>query len=310
MDILLILLGFAGLVAGGELLVRGAVSVALRSGLSPLVIGLTLVGFGTSMPELFTSVQAALDGSPGIAVGNVVGSNICNILLILGVAGLMAPVLINAREFRRDGAVLAAATALALGVTLWGGIGRGVGAAFVLLLALYVWRALRDSRNLPEATADIPEAPAHTMPVSLLLFAAGLGLILLGARLLVGGAIGIADSLGVSEAIIGLTVVAVGTSLPELVTTVMAALKGRSDIAFGNIVGSNIFNVLGILGVTALVKPLEVPRQIALFDIWAMCGATLLLILFARFGARLGRGRGALLLGGYVGYLAVLTRLA
>ncbi|WP_099823831.1 calcium/sodium antiporter [Oceaniglobus indicus] len=306
MSILLIVIGFAGLVLGGDLLVRGAVAFAQRVGVSPLVIGLTLVGFGTSVPELLTSVQAALAGAPGIALGNVVGSNICNILLILGVSAAMSPILIERGAFARDGSALALVTVLAVGVTLWGEIGRMTGAIFIGLLAAYVVLALRaPGPDVPDVDGD-----ALSMRRALIHAVGGLVLTLIGAKLLVDGAIDLADALGVSEAVIGLTVVAVGTSLPELVTSVAAARRGRNDLAFGNIIGSNIFNVVGILGVTAVVTPLPVAPQIALFDIWIMLGATAILIALACWRGRIARGAGVgflMLYGGYIGALAIMA---
>lgn len=306
MDIVYILIGFVALLIGGEFLVRGAVAVAVRARISPLVIGLTLVGFGTSTPELLTSVQAALAGSPGIAMGNVVGSNIANILLILGVAALIAPIAVARDGFLRDGGVVLGASVLCLGLVLWGDLGRGAGTVLVLSLVAYLVWALRTSA--PEA-ADIPLTAMGVGP-ALLLALGGLALTLLGARFLVSGAVSIAATLGVSDAVIGLTIVAVGTSLPELVTSVVAARKGQGDLAFGNVVGSNIFNILGILGVTALVQPLAVPAQIAGFDIWVMLAATVLLIVMAVAGWRIGRAKGMILLAAYAAYLGALLVMA
>ena len=318
MTFLLIAGGLVGLVAGGELLVRGAVSIAERLGVSPLMIGLTLVGFGTSTPELVTSIQAALAGSPGIAVGNVVGSNIANILLILGIAALLRPVATTAAAFRRDGTVLVLASLLGLWIVLAGSIGRGAGAAFVVLLLAYIVVTYLLERNdaspsaqLHKAEAElIPVPPSGSTPVALATLVGGLVLTVLGARLLVDGAVDLARDLGVSETVIGLTIVAVGTSMPELVTSVMAARRGQSDVAFGNIVGSNIYNILGILGVTALVTPLAVPPEIARFDIWVMLAATAALVAAAVTGWRINRTEGALLLAAYCGYLGYLTATA
>ena len=314
MTFVMLLVGFAGLVAGGELLVRGAVAVARRFGVSPLMIGLTLVGFGTSTPELVTSVQAALVGAPGIAVGNVVGSNICNILLILGVAAVMRPVAARAAAFRRDGTVLVGATLLCLAVVLSGDIGRLVGAAFVALLAGYVvftWYAEREggtpSAELHAAEAGQAAPVRGGIGIAAAMFVAGLALTVLGARFLVSAAIELSQSLGVPEAVIGLTVVAIGTSLPELVTSIVAAARRHADVAFGNIVGSNIFNILGILGVTALVQPVAVPPEIARLDVWVMIAATALLLLVTMTGWRITRREGALMLGGYGGYLGWLV---
>ena len=310
----MLLVGFAGLVVGGELLVRGAVAVARRFGVSPLMIGLTLVGFGTSAPELVTSLQAALVGAPGIAIGNVVGSNICNILLILGTAAVLRPVAARAAAFGRDGSMLVAATLVCLWVILSGEIGRAIGAVFVLSLAGYIaftYFAERESGpdpDDPHAAEAADVAPVQGgLPVAAAMFVAGMVLIVLGARFLVDAAIELSRTFGVSEAVIGLTVVAIGTSLPELVTSVVAAIRKHDDVAFGNIIGSNLFNILGILGVTALVTPIEVPPEIARLDIWVMVAATALLLVVTVTGWRITRREGALMLGGYGAYLAFLV---
>lgn len=316
MDIaLLIVGGLLGLVFGGDLLVRGAVDLARRIGLSPLVIGLTLVGFGTSTPELVTSLQAAFVGSPGIAVGNVVGSNIANILLILGVAALLAPVVIDKAAFRRDGAVLVLSTLMCLGAALFGRFTPAIGAVFVLTLIAYLIFTITQERQAGAARTDVvvndeSQIQAGSVWKDLAFVAAGLALTILGARFLVFGAIDVAKAFNVSEAVIGLTIVAVGTSLPELVTTIAAARRGQSDIAFGNIVGSNIFNVLFILGATALVHPIAVPASIAAFDIWIMTGVTALLLLVAMSNWRINRVEGGVLLGAYVAYSIWLGSMA
>ncbi len=307
MALLLILIGFVGLAIGGELLVRGAVAVARRLGVSPLMIGLTLVGFGTSMPELVTSVQAALVGAPGIAVGNVVGSNICNVLLILGAAAVLRPVTASAGAFRRDGAVLVGASLLCLWAILSGDIGRLVGALFVLLLVgfiAFIYFAERGATAGPHAAEADATAPVRGgLGVAIPMFLGGVALTVLGARFLVMGAIDLALAMGVSDAVIGLTVVAIGTSLPELVTSVVAAIRRQSDVAFGNVIGSNIFNIFGILGVTALVQPIAVPAEIARLDIWVMLGATATLLVVTVTGWRITRWEGGLMLGGYAAYL-------
>lgn len=304
MDWLWICVGLVALIAGGEGVVRAAVQIAQRFNISPMVIGLTLVGFGTSLPELLTSVQAALIGAPGIAVGNVVGSNIANILLILGVAVVLTPMAVAKQGFMRDGAVLVGASTLCLLVILHGQIGRVIGAGFVGLLLVYLLYALRSGQTA--ADDDLPTVIGGLGKASVVL-ALGLAATLLGAKALVLGAVGIAQTLGVSEAVIGLTVVAIGTSMPELVTSVMAARKGQVDVALGNIIGSNIFNILGILGVTALVHPLQVPAQIVDFDIWVMMGATLALCLFAVTAWTVSRREGGVLLAGYAAYLGYLV---
>ncbi|SEA37622.1 calcium/sodium antiporter [Rubrimonas cliftonensis] len=322
MTVFLLCLGLVLLVIGGELLVRGAVAIATALGVSPLMVGLTLVGFGTSTPELATSVQAALAGSPGVAVGNVVGSNICNILLILGMAALIRPVAATPGAFRRDGIALVAATLLCVGLLIHGEIGRLAGAALAALLVGYIVLTWAQEREAEAGGATAPTAaPVAATPAgpaaagepraplwrSGAIVAAGFALMLPGASLLVDGAIELAAGLGVSDALIGLTIVAVGTSLPELTTSVVAAVRGQGDVAFGNVVGSNIYNILGILGVTALVQPLATPPEIAAFDGWVMLAATVALVVVTVTGWRVTRGEGAALLGGYAAYLGWLT---
>ena len=315
MTILQLLFGLVLLVAGGEALVRGSVAVAQRLGVSPMLIGLTLVGFGTSTPELVTSLQAALIGAPGVAIGNVVGSNIANILLILGISAIILPMATTKEAFRRDGPVLIGASVLMVAAVLAGSLARWVGVVFLVLLAaytVYTYFTERDDGS-PSATVHAAEAgsvadlPPRTMGFGLggLFIVGGIAGVVYGASLLVDAALVIARAAGLSEAVIGLTLVAVGTSLPELVTSVMAAIRKQTDVAFGNIIGSNIFNILGIAGVTAVVTPISIPPEIAGFDIWVMLATALLLAAFAVTGWRVNRWEGAALLGCYAAYLAV-----
>lgn len=322
---LLILGGLILLVAGGELLVRGAVRLAERMGVSPLMIGLTLVGFGTSTPELVTSVQAALIGSPGIAVGNIVGSNIANILLILGLSAVIFPMAVSSAALKRDGVlVLIAAAALgAVGLTV--GLSRPVGVGFVALLIGYiVYAYLQERRTSTDHTAAFERAEAMEgvdpglrprppaaggamewlIPLGMAL--GGLAVIILGGRLLVDGAVQLARILGMSEEVIGLTIVAVGTSMPEFVTSVVAAFRKQSEVAVGNILGSNIYNIFGIGGLTALIAPTAVPAQIAQFDTPVMIAASALLLVFAATGTRISRKEGILFLALYTAYVALL----
>lgn len=310
---------FAGLfllIAGGELLVRGAVQAAERLGVSSLVIGLTLVGFGTSMPELVTSVQAGLGGFPGIAYGNIVGSNIANILLIAGVSALIFPIVVARAALKRDAAVMLAVVAAFAVLPFALPMSRVVGIAAVALLIGYIWFVIQQERTSADggaihdksaalAEADPGIAPPHRkggLLLPLVVALVGLVLIVFGGSLLVNGAVAIARSFGVSETVIGLTIVAVGTSMPELVTSVIAALKRQGDVAFGNIVGSNIYNILGIGGATALIAPSNVPQEIVQFDAPLMLGVSLLLVIFAATGLRIGRREGAFLLAGYAAY--------
>lgn len=315
MDWLSIAGGLVILTIGAEILIRGATALARQLGVSDLLIGLTLVGFGTSTPELVSSVQAALIGSPGVAVGNVVGSNIANILLILGLSVFIAPFAVERKAFQRDGIVVLIATLAAIGVSMTGEFGRAAGAAFLASIAAYIVLAFVTERKAP----DLPRAEQHAakgaaLPagpkspaLDILMAIGGLALLIVGAKFLVTGAISIAAKLGVSETIIGLTVVAVGTSLPELVTSVMAAIRGKSSLALGNVVGSNIYNIFGILGTTALIHPVAAPAEIVAFDNWVMLGATLLMILFAVTRNRLNRLEGATMVAAYACYIGWLA---
>jgi cation:H+ antiporter len=321
--ILSILAGLVVLVLGAELLVRGAVRLAERIGVSPLLTGLVIVGFGTSTPELMASVQGSLAGSPGIAVGNIVGSNLFNSLVILGLAALIRPLAVAGGALRRDGAIMAAAAVgfAALGL-LWP-LDRLAGAVLAALMAGYLWLAWRQERAAGTADhgaaydkaeafeavdpglrprAAAPDGlSAWLLPGGMALL--GLGLLIGGARLLVDGAITLAQSLGVSEAVIGLTIVAAGTSLPELAASAVAALRRQADVAVGNVLGSNIYNLLGIGGATALLAPTAVPPEVARFDSPLMAAACLVLLLFLATGRRLSRAEGAALLLAYAAYV-------
>ncbi|KNX40029.1 Inner membrane protein YrbG [Roseovarius tolerans] len=315
--------GLVLLIAGGELLVRGAVQVATGLGISPLVIGLTLVGFGTSTPELVTSVQAALSDAPGIAYGNIVGSNIANILLIAGVAALISPMVIASVALRRDGAVMVAVAVAFSAAAFLMPLGRVVGVIFIAALMGYIYLAFRQEKaSMPEGHGAVydkslalqeadaalapPKPPEKSLLISMLIALGGLVLVVIGGRFLVDGAVSLARGFGISETVIGLTIVAVGTSMPELVTSVVAGLKKQGDVAFGNIVGSNIYNILGIGGFTALIAPGTVPVEIVTFDNLVMIGVSLALVAFAWTGLRIARWEGAALLAGYVVYVYVI----
>lgn len=323
MSYLLLLGGLVLLIGGGELLVRGAVRLAAGVGISPLVIGLTVVGFGTSTPELVTSVQAALSGTPGIAIGNIVGSNIANVLLILGLSALVHPIVVNSAALRRDGAVLIAVTVAFVLLAAAMPFGRVVGAGFVLALVGYVTYLIGVERHasaeahgalhgraaafehVDSALVPTSAKPSRTW-LSVVFCVVGLALLVGGGSLFVSGAVALAQQLGVSDTVVGLTVVAIGTSLPELITSLIAAVRKEADVAFGNIVGSNIYNLLGIGGVTALTAPLTVPPQMVTFDNVAMLAASIVMVGFAWTGFRIGRREGAILLMGYVSYVYLL----
>jgi cation:H+ antiporter len=320
-----ILGGLVVLVLGAEFLVRGSVRIAERAGISPLLIGLTIVGFGTSTPELVTSVQAAIVGSPGIAVGNIVGSNLFNILVILGIAAMIQPLAVAEGALRRDG-VLGVATAVLFGaVALVWTLDRMVGLLLLGGLVAYLVAAWRQERAIqatggPHGAAfDRAEAFEAADPAlrpggaagadaggwlkpAALAFG-GLFLLVVGSRFLVGGSIDLARVLGVSEAVIGLTIVAAGTSMPELATSALAALRRQADVAIGNVLGSNIYNILGIGGVTALIAPTAVPAEMVRFDLPVMIAASAGLLLLLWTGRRLSRREGALLFALYGVYV-------
>lgn len=306
-------LGFVLLFGGGELLVRGAISVSSRFGLSPLLVGMTVVAWCTSAPEVVVSVGAALDGSADISIGNVVGSNIVNVLGVVGISALITPILVNPKALRRDtGWMMGVSVALAA-LVLAGHIGRVPG--FLLLGAgvFYVWYSYRKESQQPcepEAQVHLAEAEEIQGPDSVWLAAGyllvGLGVLVLGSRLLITGATSIAQSWGVSEAVVGLTLVALGTSLPELATSVVAALRGHSDVAVGNVVGSNLTNIYGVIGITAIVQPIAVAEQIAQLDIWVMLATSAALAALMLVRGRIGRRAGLVFVSAYVAYFAFL----
>ena len=305
--------GLVLLFAGGEWLVRGAVAVSRRLGISPLLMGMTIVAASTSSPELVVSLEAALEGRSDIAIGNVVGSNIFNILGVLGAAALIAPVAVKPRELRRDtAAMVASALAIAL-ISQTGEIGRVAGAVLTTGLVsyyVYSYRAEFKRPQFPSAELHRHEAEEiETLPSIKLgagFLAGGLVGLVIGAQLLIFGATDIARVLGISEAVIGLTLVAVGTSLPELATSVVAAVRKHSDVAVGNVVGSNIFNVLGILGVASLIRPIGVAEQIAQRDVWVMVAASVALAPLLLVRGRIGRVVGAAAVGLYIAYVTTL----
>lgn len=296
-----LILGFICLIYGGNALVEGSVKLARKMGVSPLLIGLTLVGFGTSTPELVTSLLAVFKNSEGIAVGNVVGSNIANILLVLGVAAVISPIPVDLKAFKRDGSFLVLSTIGLIVAVLLGRIGFGMGTVLVgLLIGYIVYSYLSDRKEQQESSKN--EVPTGKLWLALLQTVGGIALTLLGAKLLVDSAIELAKAWGISESVIGLTVVAVGTSLPELITSIMSAIHKQNDVAFGNVVGSNIYNALFILGLTALFMPVVVPEKMGL-DIWIMAAATLALIGVALLKKQFSRPIGILFLLGYAGYV-------
>lgn len=312
MNFVFLVIGVALLSVGGEALIRGSLAAARRLGISPLLSGLIIVGFGTSMPELVVSVKAAINSQPDIAIGNVVGSNIGNILLILGVCALITPLAVKPLVLRRDAITVVAVSILF--IVLVGGSALERGDAVILLIALvaYLVWAYWSERYHAAPSAELHKAEAEeisTVPKStlwtIITIITGLLLLIGGSQVLLTGAVGIAEYFGVSEAVIGLTLVAVGTSLPELSISVIAALRRHADVAVGNVLGSNIFNLLGILGISAFLQPLPVHVRVLQFDQWVMLGTSLLLLLFLYTGLRLSRLEGAILLFGYVAYVVL-----
>jgi len=318
------LIGLAALVLGAELLVRGASKLALSMGVSSLVVGLTVVSFGTSTPELAVSVQSAWSGQVGIALGNVVGSNVFNVLVILGLSALITPLVVHQQLIRQEVPIMIGVSLLLWAMAMDGGISRWEGLFLAALSGGYTLMLIRQSRRetantqaeveaeYTEAFDGIPQGWDAHWAVQLLLILAGLALLVLGAKWLVEAAVGFARDLGVSELIIGLTIVAAGTSLPEVATSVMAAVRGERDIAVGNVVGSNIFNILAVLGISASIAPSELPVASAMlaFDLPIMVAVAVACLPVFFTGARIARWEGALFLTLYAGYALYLILYA
>ncbi len=313
--LLLLASGLVLLVLGAESLVRGALAAARRLGVSPLLAGLVIVGFGTSTPELVVSVGAAMSAQPDIALGNVIGSNIANILLILGLSGLIMPLRVHRNSLARDGLAMLSATALFLILAYDGALAFLDGMVFLVALAAYLAWSYRTERVQPgSAGAELHRAEADELvrvPASvvwtLVWIVGGLGFLIGGARLFLTGAVGLGETLGVPPAIVGLTVVALGTSLPELAVSVVAALRGHADVAVGNVLGSNILNILGILGLSAVLQPLSLAGRMLVIDQWVMLVAALLLLIFLLSSLRLNRIEAGVLFAAYLGYVASMT---
>lgn len=309
--LLILILGLALLYFGAEGLVRGSSSLALRLGVGPLLVGLTVVAFGTSTPELVVSLKAAYLGQGDISVGNVVGSNVCNIGLILGFSALIIPIKVASQIVRVDTPIMIGVTALAMALLYDGALSRVEGIILFILLIAYVVFSIR----LAKQQASDPLAGEFTEEIKvskkgvwqdIAFIVGGLVMLVFGARFLVEAAIDIAKAAGLSEAVIGLTIVAVGTSLPEFATSLVAALKKEADIAVGNVVGSNIFNILGILGISSAVTPLS-SSGITAIDLGVMAAFAVILWIFSRTGYRITRGEGFFLLAAYIAYVIWLV---
>ncbi len=319
MTLVLFLVGLVLLMAGGEVLVRGASRLAGAVGISPLVIGLTVVAFSTSAPELAVTVQSAVSGNPDIAIGNIVGSNIANILLILGLSAMVLPLVVAQKLIHFDIPLMIGVSALLLLLGLDGTISRLEGIVLIALLITYVVVVVRQSRRESRAVkeeyaAAFPsEAEPDSGPVppwwqNLLLVIVGVAMLVVGAGWLVDGAVVAAQALGVDELVIGLTIVAVGTSLPEIATSIIASVRGERDIAAGNVIGSNIFNILSVAGFTAIVAADGVPVAPAAlsFDIPVMIAASVACLPIAFIGKRINRWQGGLFVGYYIAYTLYL----
>jgi cation:H+ antiporter len=308
-QILLFAAGLACLIAGAEALVRGAAQLALSMRVSPLLVGLTVVAFGTSSPEMAVTVGAALSGRPDIAVGNVVGSNIINVLFILGLSAVVAPLVVHLRVVRQEVPVMIATSAAFAAVVLDGALARAEAVLLVSLLVAYtgflVWQARAEEPQQPALRKAPGRRTLSSWAVQASLVLGGLLLLALGARWLVEAATVLAQAMGLSDLVIGLTVVALGTSLPEAATSVAAAARGARDIAVGNVVGSNIFNVLGCLGLAGLVspEPLPVAPAVLNFDLWVMLATAFACLPIFLTGHRVGRREGALLLAYFAAYV-------
>ena len=300
-NILLIIAGFVLLFLGGELLLRGSIALAKRFQLSNLLIGAVVIGFGTSTPELSASISAALKGAPDIALGNVIGSNTANVFLIAGMAGLLCPLKIPYANVHRD-VVMMVVSSVMLVVMMWfETLDMITGVIFLLTLAGYIIWSFQSSDD--DCDNEAISAKTYSTGMAFVLLAVGIATLTGGAALLVDGVIGVARRFGISEAIIGLTVVAVGSSLPELATAIISSIQKQSEMVLGNIIGSSIFNVLAILGVTALIQPIPVSPQMMAFDVWVMIAATLLLTLLIVMGIKIGRRIGSLMVMGYLSYV-------
>jgi len=307
LDFLKMFGGFVYLLMGGELLVRGALGLSKESKIPPVVVGMTVVAMGTSAPELLVSTFSALSGYPGIAIGNVVGSNIANVLLVLGLPVLIYPIATNQEGIGKQTGLMVAVSLLLIvlcllePITFW----EGILLVFILMCFLiFTTRGVVMMPGLDDAEEEMDQALLPSYPSTIILLIV-LGAIALpiGANLVVEGGVGLARNWDVSEAVIGLSLIALGTSLPELSTTIIAALHKSSDVAIGNVVGSNLFNILAILGITAMLTDIPVDAQFLRFDLWVMLGTTVLLWVYVLAKKSIGKISGIVFLAGYFSYL-------
>lgn len=301
--------GLIVLLLGGDFLVRGSVSLARRLGISTLIIGLTVVALGTSAPELVVSIEAVIAGSPSIAIGNVVGSNIANTLMVLGIPALLAPIVCEGHLLNRTLLYMLLASVLFIAFSWMCSLQWGQGLVLLLLFAAFLidsyYRAMRDQADALAVVSevdDIQSVPGSVL-ITLLAIAGGLVALMVGSYLLVEGASAIASSFGISEAIIGLTLVAIGTSLPELATCLIAAVRKHGDVAIGNVIGSNLFNILAVMGAASIFGKVPVPEKFLYFDFWIMLGASFLLLPFVLRRQPIGRVAGVMLVIAYAAYV-------
>ena len=318
MTILMFLGGLIGLVVGAELLVRGASKLALSFGISPLVVGLTIVAFGTSAPEVAVSIDAVLDGKTDIAIGNVVGSNIFNVLFILGLSAIITPLVVNVQLIRQEVPIMIGASLLLLALGLDGTLSLWDGVLLFSLLVVYTAFLVIQSRAetksaKDEYAAEFQPAPAggwdSKLPAQLLLIVVGLAFLVVGSDWLVHASVIFAKAMGVSDLVIGLTIVAAGTSMPEVATSITAAIKGERDIAVGNVVGSNTFNILGCLGLSGIVSGdlgLTIASSLMAFDIWVMLAVAVACLPIFVTGREIARWEGGVFLFYYAAYVAYL----
>lgn len=311
LNITILIVGLFVLIMGGDFLVRGASKIALRVHISPLVVGLTIVAFGTSAPELLISVNAALNGSPDIAMGNVVGSNICNLALVLGITAILSDMSVQQSSIKIDWPMAMGSSLLLYFLLFDHTIGRYEGALFITILLIYTILIIRKSRKETKKIRDVekemevPSLPSSNLRKDILFIIAGCAGLYFGAEWFVGAAQELASALGISDRVIGLTVVALGTSLPELVTAIVASLKKETDLALGNLMGSNIFNILSILGITSLITDIHVSEEILNIDMLWMLGLTFAIMPLMVTKGKIERIEGVFLLAIYIVYISL-----
>lgn len=315
MQLLLLIGGLIVLILGGEFLVRGAVGLALKFNISPLVIGMTVVSFGTSAPELLVSLGAVLSGHPDVSVGAVVGSNISNLALVLGITVLIFPIVVNRDSIRKDWPIMMLATLLFYFFALNGELNFWEGVLFIVILIIFsVWLIVKSriqGKKLEAAEEVKEDEMSASSPKNILFIALGLSGLYFGAEWLINGVVSLASTYGVSEKLVSVSIVAFGTSLPELVTSAVAAYRKQTDISMGNLIGSNLFNILAILGITAIVAPIQISDSVNEFDVYFLLAISLLILPFMVFGKNIGLWKGLLLLlfyGVYI-YLSICMEI-